>query len=322
MSASTVYRPQGDADRNVIVTEVGTRDGFQSEKTFIPTQSKADVINALVDAGVRYVEATSFVSPRAVPQMADATEVMALIERRPGLRLTALVPNARGAERAAAAKVDMMACFVSCTETHSQANMNKSIDRALDDVAEFVPIADKYGIEVRGGTAVAFGCPFEGDTPIENLFKIADRFASLGIRRMSLGDTTGMATPPVVTRTLATLRERHPQMQVALHFHNTRGIGLANVMNGLALGIREFESSIGGLGGCPFAPGATGNICTEDLVYLLQECGFETGIDLEKLSAVARHVEGIMGRPLPGQVMRAGPRLKLSPLTSVPRAVG
>ena len=309
-------------DRFVLVTEVGTRDGFQAEKEFIPTQTKADVINALIDAGVTSFEATSFVSPRAVPQLADAAGVMALLKRKPGVRLTGLVPNARGAERAAAAKVDMMACFVSASETHTQANLNKSIDAALADFAEFAPIAKQYNIALRGAIATAFGCPFEGDVPEKNILKITEAYLKGGARHISLGDTTGMATPPVVTRTVELIRKHFPEAIIALHFHNTRGIGLANVMNGLALGVREYESSIGGLGGCPFAPGATGNICTEDLVYLLHECGYETGIDIDALADVARQVQGVMHRDLPGQFMKAGARLKLSSIDSVRRAVG
>ena len=314
--------PTSADNRFVLVTEVGTRDGFQAEAKFIPTETKADVINALIDAGVTSFETTSFVSPRAVPQLADAAELMALVRRKPGVRLTGLVPNARGAERAAAAKVDMMACFVSASETHCQANLNKSIDAALADFVEFMPIARKFGIPVRGAVATAFGCPFEGEVDIDNVLKIVGSYHHEGVRHISLGDTTGMATPPVVTRTVEAIRSHYPDMTIALHFHNTRGIGLANVMNGLALGVREYESSIGGLGGCPFAPGATGNICTEDLVYLLEECGYETGIDLDALAAVARRVQGVMERDLPGQYMRAGPRLKLSLLASARRAVG
>ncbi|MFZ2737514.1 MAG: hydroxymethylglutaryl-CoA lyase [Burkholderiaceae bacterium] len=308
--------------RFVLVTEVGTRDGFQAETQFIPTQTKAEVLNALIAAGVTSFESTSFVSPRAVPQLADAAELMALVQRKPGVRLTALVPNARGAERAAAAKVDMMACFVSASETHCQANLNKSIDAALADFVEFIPIARQFNIPVRGAVATAFGCPFEGETSLDNVLKIIGTYQREGVRHISLGDTTGMATPPVVSRTVEAIRSRFPDLNLALHFHNTRGIGLANVMNGLALGVREFESSIGGLGGCPFAPGASGNICTEDLVYLLHECGYETGINIEALAAVARQVQAIMGRELPGQFMKSGPRLQLSSLASVRRAVG
>ena len=316
------YAPRNADDCFVLVTEVGTRDGFQSEKEFIPTQVKAELINALIEAGVTSFEATSFVSPRAVPQLADASQVMEMIVRKPGVRLTALVPNARGAERAAAARVDMMASFVSASETHCQANLNKSIDAAIADFNEFAPIAKKFGIALRGAVATAFGCPFEGEVKIENVLKIVDAYMAAGARHISLGDTTGMATPPVVTRTVEAIRARHPDAIIALHFHNTRGIGLANVMNGLDLGIREYESSFGGLGGCPFAPGASGNICTEDLVYLLHECGYETGIDIDKLAVVARRVQDLMQRQLPGQFMRSGPRLKLSSLESVRRAVG
>lgn len=316
------YAPRSAADRFVLVTEVGTRDGFQSEKEFIPTQVKAELINALIEAGVTSFEVTSFVSPRAVPQLADAAQVMDMIVRKPGVRLTALVPNARGAERAAAARVDMMASFISASETHCQANLNKSIDAAIADFNDFAPIAKKFGIALRGAVATAFGCPFEGEVQIENIQRIIDAYIAAGARHISLGDTTGMATPPVVTRTVEAIRARHPDAIIALHFHNTRGIGLANVMNGLDLGIREYESSIGGLGGCPFAPGATGNICTEDLVYLLHECGYETGIDIDRLAVVARRVQEVMHRELPGQFMRSGPRLKLSSLQSIQRAVG
>jgi hydroxymethylglutaryl-CoA lyase len=317
-----MFRPRTDADRDVLVTEVGTRDGFQAEPAFIPTETKVAVLDALLDAGVRSVEATSFVSPRAVPQLADAHAVLEGVRRRDGVRLAVLVPNARGAERAAAARADMMVCFVSASESHCQANLNKSIDRALADVAEFVPIAAQFGIPVRGAVATAFGCPFEGDVPVDALLRVVAAYHALGIRHLTLGDTTGMATPPVVERAVEAIGRRFPDLAIALHFHNTRGIGLANVMVGLQMGVREYESSIGGLGGCPFAPGATGNICTEDLVYLLHECGYRTGIDLERLCAVACEVERLVGRTLPGQVMKAGPRLRLAPLDSVRRAVG
>lgn len=306
----------------VTVTEVGTRDGFQAEPEFIATADKVATINALIDAGVRSIEATSFVSPRALPQLADAAEVLAQVHRNPNVRLAVLVPNARGAERAAAAKADMMVGFISASESHCKTNLNKSIDQAIADFAEVVPIARQWDIKLRGAVATAFGCPFEGEVSIDNILKIVGSYDAHGIRNITFGDTTGMATPPVVTRVVDAVRNKYPEMEIALHFHNTRGVGLANVMNGLQLGVREFESSIAGLGGCPFAPGATGNICTEDLVYLLEECGYETGIDLEKLIEVAKQVERMMGRQLPGQMMKAGPRLKLMSLDSVRRAVG
>lgn len=316
------YAPQRDDDRDVIVTEVGTRDGLQSEAAFVATDTKAAIVDALVAAGVRSIEATSFVSPRAVPQLADAHALLERVRRVPGLRIAALVPNARGAERAAAAKVDMMVCFVSASESHSAANLNKPVARALADFVEFAPIAARFGVPVRGAIAVAFGCPFEGDVPVEALLRIVDTYRGHGVRHLTLGDTTGMATPPVVERAVDAIARRFPDVAIALHFHNTRGVGLANVMLGLAMGVREFEASIGGLGGCPFAPGATGNVCTEDLVYLLHECGWRTGIDLDALCAVARDMESVVGRALPGQVMRAGPRARLASLDGVRRAVG
>jgi hydroxymethylglutaryl-CoA lyase len=299
-----------DARPKIAVTEVGTRDGFQAEPVFIPTQAKADVIDALIGAGVRALEATSFVSPRAVPQLADAHELLALVRRRAQAHFAALVPNARGAERALGAGVDEMVCFVSASETHNVKNLNATIARSLANVGEVAGVARGHPVALRGAVACAFGCPFEGEVPVDAVLRVVDAYAALGVDRLSLGDTTGMAVPPTVTRAVRAIRDRFPGMRIALHFHNTRGVGLANVMAGLDLGIREYESSIGGLGGCPFAPGATGNICTEDLVYLLEESGFDTGIDLEALIGVAQRVEAIVGRTLPGQVMKAGPRLR------------
>jgi hydroxymethylglutaryl-CoA lyase len=316
------FAPRSDDDRDVIVTEVGTRDGFQAEPAFIPTEIKAEVVDALVEAGVRSIEATSFVSPRAIPQLADAHAMLERVTRRDGLRIAALVPNERGAERAAAAKVDMMVCFVSASESHCRANLNKSVEAALADVAGFVPIAARYGIPVRGAIATAFGCPFEGEVPVDALLRLVDAYTALGARHVTLGDTTGMAVPPVVERAVDAISRRFPEVALALHFHDTRGVGLANVMVGLAMGVREFEASIGGLGGCPFAPGASGNVCTEDLVYLLHECGYRTGIDLDRLVGVARRVEAVVGRTLPGQLMRAGPRLARASLADARRAVG
>lgn len=308
--------------QSVVVTEVGTRDGFQMETASIPTATKVEVLRALIAAGIKRIEATSFVSPRAVPQLADAAEVLAELNHPAGVTLAALVPNAKGAERAAAAGADEMVCFVSASETHNQVNMNKSIDEIMAGYKPVAEIARAAGIPIHGAFATAFGCPFEGDVPVEQVLRITDLFVELGVHAISLGDTTGMATPPVVTRLCEALKQRHPELELGLHFHNTRGVGLANVMAGLQLGIRHYESSIGGLGGCPFAAGATGNVCTEDLVYLLQEMGIETGIDLEALIGVARKVQKVVGRELPGQVMKAGPRLALHDCSTVRRAVG
>lgn len=314
--AGTAQRPR------VAVTEVGTRDGFQAEPVFIPTKVKAEVIDALIGAGVRNVEATSFVSPRAVPQLADAHEMLASLTRRAEAHIAALVPNARGAERALGAGVDEMAVFVSASETHNGKNLNATIAQSLANVAEVATVASGSTAALRGAVACAFGCPFEGDVPVDAVVRIVDAYAKLGIDRLTLGDTTGMATPPNVERLVRALQQRFPAQRIALHFHNTRGVGLANVVVGLGLGVREYESSIGGLGGCPFAPGATGNVCTEDLVYLLEESGYATGIDLDALIGVARRVETVIGRTLPGQVMKAGPRLRRFDAQAARRAVG
>ncbi len=305
----------------VTVTEVGPRDGFQIEHDFIPTATKIALIDQLIEAGVPRVEFSSFVSPRAVPQLADAAEVLAGIDRR-GAVMIALVPNAKGAARAVEAGADELCVFVSASESHNRKNVNRTVDESLAGFEDVMRIAGPAGVPVHGAIATAFGCPFEGDVPVEQVGRIAKRFAELGMNGVGLGDTTGMATPPLVTERCRYLADHVPDLPVTLHFHNTRGIGLVNVMAGLDEGIAHYESSFAGLGGCPFAPGASGNICTEDLVNLLHELGIETGIDLEKLCGVARQVEDVIGRPLPGQVMRAGPRLHLRSEAEVATAVG
>lgn len=308
--------------RRVEVTEVGPRDGFQAEAEFVPTGTKIRLINELIAAGLPRIEFSSFVSPRAVPQLADVNEVLAGLDRGRGCTLTALVPNARGAERAAAAGVDEVMVFMSASESHNRKNVNRSVEESLRGFEDVARIAGDAGIPVHGAIATAFGCPFEGEVSIDAVADIAARYHQLGFTGIGLGDTTGMATPPLVHRTCATLKERLPDARIGLHFHNTRGIGLCNVMAGLEEGIDAYDASFAGLGGCPFAPGATGNICTEDLVYLLHELGIETGIDLDALCATARGVEKAMGRPLPGQVMKAGPRLAVRGLSEVRTAVG
>jgi hydroxymethylglutaryl-CoA lyase len=308
--------------KKVQITEVGTRDGFQAEATFIPTERKIEVIDALVAAGVPRLEYSSFMSPRAVPQLADAAEVYKGSDHSRGASFVALIANAKGARRAADAGVDEIAIVLSASESHNKKNVNRSVDESLAGFAEVADIANDAGIPLHGAIATAFGCPFEGDVSHEQIGHIAKRFVELGFHGVSLGDTTGMATPTLVRDLSAFLKDQFPELPVALHFHNTRGIGLCNVMAGLEAGIDQFESSIGGLGGCPFAPGATGNICTEDLVYLMHEMGIDTGIDLDKLCDVAREVQTVVGHDLPGQVMKAGPRLQLHSLEDVRTAEG
>lgn len=308
--------------KKVLVGEVGPRDGLQIERDFIPTTTKVELINGLIDAGVKEIEYSSFVSPRAVPQLADAAEVLAALDRSKGTHLVALVPNAKGAERAIEAGVDELRVFVSASESHNRKNVNRSVEDSLQGFENVLSIATAAARPVSGAIATSFGCPFEGDVPVDRVGMIAKRFLELGMVGVGLGDTTGMATPPLVVERCRYLKAEVPDLPVTLHFHNTRGIGLANVMAGLDEGIDRYESSFAGLGGCPFAPGATGNISTEDLVFLLHEMGIETGIDLEKLCAVARKVEQVVGRTLPGQVMKAGARLNLSAMDQVETAVG
>lgn len=306
----------------VSVVEVGPRDGLQAEAEWIPTATKIDLVNGLIDAGLRHLEVTSFVSPRAVPQLRDAVEVLAGIDRSKGAVLTALVPNAKGAERAASAGIDAMVVFLSASESHNAKNVNRSVRESLDGVRDIVRIAAEANIPVFGAIATAFGCPFEGNVPVGQVVDIARAYADLGITSISLGDTTGMATPPIVQERVRALRDPVPEADIALHFHNTRGVGLVCAYAGLQEGVTRFESSVGGLGGCPFAPGATGNICTEDLVYMLDECGIESGVDLQRLIAVSRQAEAAIGRRLAGQVMKAGPRLELHDLNAVATACG
>ncbi|MCO5090214.1 hydroxymethylglutaryl-CoA lyase [Bosea sp. (in: a-proteobacteria)] len=304
------------------VVEVGSRDGFQIERDFIPTDRKIEIINGLIDSGVRYLEVTSFVSPRAVPQLADAAEVMAGIDRSKGAYLTTLVPNLKGAERAAASRADAIVIVCSASETHNAKNVNRSVAGSLAGFGEIIRFAHDAGMDVVGGIGTSFGCPFEGDIDPQAVLDLAKAYADLGARQVTLGDTTGMATPPTVRRVVRLIRQELPDLGIRLHFHNTRGIGLANVLVGLAEGVTLFDSSVAGLGGCPFAAGATGNICTEDLVYLLHESGYETGIDIEKLVKVARRTQQVIGRELSGQVMKSGQRLQLYDAGAVSTAAG
>ena len=298
----------------VSIREVGPRDGFQMERDFIPTDTKIAIVNALASAGIRLFEATSFVSPKAIPQLRDAADVVAGINRVEGLEVGALVPNVRGAENAALAGVDEMVLLVSASESHNKSNVNQTIEDSLVGFETVAKIASEARIALRCSMSVAFGCPFEGDVDPENVTRVVQRMMALGINRISLCDTTGMATPPIVRRTCQFVMDKYPDLELSLHFHNTRGLGLVNVYEALNMGLNIFESSVAGLGGCPFAPGATGNICTEDLVYLMDELGLETGINLVELIKVAKRVEEVVGRKLPGQVIKAGRRLDLHPL--------
>ena len=308
--------------KEVRVTEVGPRDGFQSEKTVLKTEDKIDIINNLIEAGFPRIEVSSFVSPKAIPQLADAETILSKVNRSSETILAALVPNSRGALRAVEAKLDQIVVFLSASESHNKKNVNRSVEESLQGFREIADIAGKNNIPIQGDIATAFGCPFEGNISSKKLANISKEYKQMGFKGVTLGDTTGMATPVVVTDAINSIRDNVPDFNITLHFHNTRGVGLANVMTGLNEGITDYESCFGGMGGCPFAPNATGNICSEDLIYLLHEMGIETGIDLDKTIEIAKKVESLVGHKLPGQVMRAGQRLLSYSMDEVPTAVG
>jgi hydroxymethylglutaryl-CoA lyase len=281
---------------HVTVVEVGPRDGLQNEKGVIATADKIQFINLLSEAGFPIIEATSFVSPKAVPQLADAAEVMAGITRRPGVRYTALVPNARGMERALAAGLREVAVFTGATETFVQRNINMSIAGSIESFRPVLEIARGAGVRVRGYISTAFGCPYEGAVAPEAVKRVAGMLLEIGVEELSIGDTIGVATPNQVVEVVNALEPLAGIERLAMHFHDTRGTALANVMTALQLGIAIFDSSAGGLGGCPYAPGASGNLATEDLLYLLSGLGIETGIDLEKVVAASAFLARARGQ--------------------------
>jgi len=290
----------------ITICEVGTRDGFQIEPEFIPTDCKIEVVNRLSATGIPRLEVTSFVHPKAVPQLRDAEEVMARIERRPGTLYAALVPNDKGAQRAIAAGVDKIHTVLSASESHNLANVNMTVAESLTRLAAVAHVAHEAGVPLQGGISCAFGCPFEVDVPLKNLEAIVARLVDCGFQAIGLADTTGMANPAQVRRTLEYLTPKFPGIEWTLHTHNTRAMAIPNILAAVECGVRHFDASIGGLGGCPFAPGATGNVCTEDLVHCLHAMGYETGVDLDALVAVSKRVQEIIGRELPGQIMKAG----------------
>lgn len=296
----------------VSVREVGPRDGLQNEDP-IPTASKVELIDALSRTGLRRIEAVSFVHPRAIPQMADADEVWRQLKVDPGIRYSALVPNVRGAERALAAGFTELEVVVSASDTHNRANLNRSTGESLADVGELAALVHSGGGRLQLIVSTAWGCPYEGDVEVERVLWVAGRGMAAGVDSLVYGDTTGMATPTRVTRLVGRTRDAHPDLPLGLHFHNTRGTGLANVYAAMELGVDDFDASVGGLGGCPYAPGASGNIATEELVHMLEDMGIDTGVDLDALIGVAELAERLVGRELSSQVLRAGPRTRTVP---------
>jgi len=301
------------------INDVAVRDGFQIEKAFIPTATKVEVVNQLSRTGLHKIEVTSFVSAKAVPALADANDVLAAIERVPGVTYVALVPNLRGVHNAVAAprRPDEVNGVVSASETHNRANINRTHEQSLAEMPQMVKAAHEAGLKITMSLSTTFGCPFEGHVHEDVVLDFVERFRTVGFDGISLADTTGMANPRQVRELTRKVLERFPppnDTYYTLHFHNTRGMGLANVVAGIEAGVRSFDGSISGLGGCPFAPGATGNICTEDMVNMLEDMGYDTRVDLAKLLAVARRIPAVVGHEVPGQVMKAGQTLELHDL--------
>lgn len=290
----------------VTICEVGPRDGFQIEPDFIPTEQKVAVVDLLSAAGLTRIEVTSFVHPKVVPQLRDAEAVMARIQRRPGTRYAALVPNDKGAVRAVDAGVDEIHTVVSASESHNLANVNMTIAESIERLRAVMQVAEQARRPVGCGVSTSFGCPFEGEVPLDRLESVVRRLVDIGARAIALADTTGMANPRQVAHTFEHLVPKFPGVEWTLHTHDTRSMAIPNILAALECGVTHLDASIGGLGGCPFAPGASGNVCTEDLAHCLGAMGVETGIDLDRLIAAARRVEDIVGRPLPGQIIKAG----------------
>ncbi|MGH2818283.1 MAG: hydroxymethylglutaryl-CoA lyase [Actinomycetota bacterium] len=293
---------------SVRIREVGPRDGIQSEKAQVATEDKVRLIDALSESGLRYIEAVSFVSARAVPQMADAREVWAGIQRHPDVFYSALVPNRKGAEIAAEVGVDGIQVFIAASDSYNLRNVRKTVRDSIVDVKEVAAVATEARMPVEGSISTAFGCPYEGDVAPARVVEVSRWMVDAGIGTISYGDTTGMGTPRRVREVVEALRDSLPDLTLNMHFHDTRGTGLANVLTALQLGVDYFDSSIGGMGGSPFAEGATGNIATEDLVHMLSDMEIDTGVDIYALLEAGRVAQEVITGELPGKVLKSGPR--------------
>ena len=290
---------------SVKIVEVGPRDGLQNEKVTVPAEVKVEFITALADAGLRVIEAGAFVSPKWVPQMADTADVYRDIPKDPGVEFPVLVPNMKGLDRAIEANVKSIAIFTAASETFNQRNINMSIAESFENYAPVAARARAEGIRVRGYVSTAFGCPYEGDVPPEKVLEVCARLLDLGCYEVSVGDTIGVGTPMQVQGVIGMLLQVIPPSKLAMHFHDTRGTALANTLAALEMGIATFDASAGGLGGCPYAPGASGNLATEDLVYMLDRMAIETGVDLNRLVQASSMIAPYLDHPLPGKYLQA-----------------
>jgi len=302
--------------KRIYFNEVVTRDGFQMEPEFVATDDKIALIDALSACGYAKIEVTSFTSPKAIPMLRDADEVMARIKRLPGVDYTVLVPNLRGAERAFEARADELNLVMSMSETHNRANLRMSMAQSFAALSEIIQRSQGLAA-INVSLSTAFGCPMEGDVPQAVVLGYAQRFLDAGVRGLTICDTTGMAHPAQVSRMADAVQAMAGQLQLTMHFHNTRGMGLANVLAAVQSGITQFDGSMGGLGGCPYAPGASGNVCSEDAIHMLDAMGYDTGMDLDKLLTVARQMPNIVGHTVPSQVAKAG---RISQLHPAPEA--
>ena len=300
----------------VILCEVGPRDGLQNEKTMLSVEQKVALINGAAEVGVPVIEVGSFVSPKAVPQMADTDAVVKAIKKVPGVEYRCLVANKKGVERAVAAGIMKVKLTLSASESHAKANLNKTIEELLDGFCDCATYARENGLDVSGAISTAFGCPFEGDIPVSRLVQITERFVDLGIEELSLSDTTGMANPRQVYDTVSMMLDRFPDIRWFLHFHNTRGMALANIIAGLNAGVIRYDASLAGLGGCPFAPGASGNVSTEDVLNMLDDMGIATGIDIDKMIALGKQLQEWIGHCSDSAILRAGRKSNLVSLNA------
>ncbi|WP_246206639.1 hydroxymethylglutaryl-CoA lyase [Virgibacillus ihumii] len=300
--------------KQIYLNDVVGRDGLQNEDVFVPTDDKIKLINQLSDAGVDKIEVTSFVSPKAVPNLRDAEEVMRGIKRKSDVVYSALVPNMKGAERALDCEVDEINLLVSASNTHNLKNVRRSTDDTFENFKPMMEFLSNKDAAIKGSLGTSFGCPFEGDIPEERVLELIEKYLELGVDGVTLADTTGMATPNHVYNLCKNILKQWPHLDITLHFHNTRGMGLANVMEGIRAGVNSFDASLGGLGGCPFAPGATGNICMEDLAHMLYFMGYEIEADVDKLIGTSKYLQTLVNHELPGQVVKAG---KIADLHSV-----
>lgn len=298
--------------RRIRLHEVAPRDGLQSECNFVPTDDKIALIDALSRTGVAKIEATAFVSPRAIPTLRDAEAVLHGIERRPGVVYAALVPNVRGAERAIEARADELNLVMSASESHNVSNLRMTREQSWDGLAAVARLGRSVGVAVNVSLSCAFGCPMEGDVPAQTVLEWSQRFVEEAhVRGVTLCDTTGMAYPGQVAALTRAFAERWPAVELTLHFHNTRGMGLANVLAAIDAGATRFDASLGGIGGCPYAPGASGNVCSEEIAHALDLMGYDTGIDLDALLAVSGRLPALLGHDTPSQLVKAGRRLAL-----------